>query len=472
MGITYLVSVGEGWFVALRDYPPLTTDYIFFMSIVVVGISHKTAPVEVRERLAFAAARLPEAFACLIDQRTISEGVILSTCNRVEVIAATSGKGSKDDTNQALAHIHNLLCRFHGCDAALLEQHTFRLAEADAIKHVFRVTSSLDSMVVGEPQITGQVKDAFQTAQALGGAGSTLTRLMSRAFAVAKRVRNETGIGASAVSISFVAVELARKVFSELQGATVMLVGAGEMAELAAKHLLNYGANKMIIVNRTLENAASLAVEMNGEPVALADFERRLPEADIVLCSTGARDYLIHPAQIERALATRRNRPMLLIDISVPRNIDPAIGALDNVFVFDVDDLESITHANRAEREREAMRAEAIIDAEVERFAASLAEGDLNAVIGAFRREVSALAFAEFDRSRKRLGHLDAEQEEALRIMLNGIVNKFTQPVIKQMKESEGGHSQYLQAWRDLYHHDDRGIPGEAGQRIEADEPD
>src|SRR5262249_52482991 len=195
-------------------------------------------------------------------------------------------------------------------------------------KHIFRVTSSLDSMVVGEPQITGQVKEAFSRAQDLGSVGHTLTRLMNRAFAVAKRVRNETGIGTSAVSISFVAVELARKVFEELKGINVMLVGAGEMAELAAKHLLNYGAGRILIVNRTFEHAVKLAEELSGEAVRFEDFEKRLPEIEILICSTGAPFYLVTPDHIRRALTARRNRPVLLVDISVPRNVDPAIGRL------------------------------------------------------------------------------------------------------------------------------------------------
>jgi glutamyl-tRNA reductase len=235
-----------------------------------------------------------------------------------------------------------------------------------------------------------------------------------------------------------------------------MLLGAGEMAELAAKHLLNYGANRLLIVNRTFENAVALAREMNGEPASFDDFEKRLPEADILICSTGAANYLVRSDHVRRALERRRNRPMLLVDISVPRNVDPAIGRLDNAFLFDVDDLESIAEANRAEREREALRAEEIIEVEAELFVRALAEGDLNAVIGAFRQHVSEIAFAEFERSRKRLGDLTDDQEQALRVMINAIVNKFTHPMVKQLRESEDGHSPYLSAWRDLYHRDPR----------------
>jgi glutamyl-tRNA reductase len=422
------------------------------MSIVLVGTSHKTAPVEVRERLAFAESRLVDALREITDQKLIRESLIVSTCNRVELIAATADGAGHSET--AVSHLYEFLRSFHGCDSSLLRKHCYNFAGEDAIKHVFRVTSSLDSMVVGEPQITGQIKEAFQRAQGADSVGHELTQLMSRAFAVAKRVRNETGIGSSAVSISFVAVELARKVFEELKGSAVMLLGAGEMAELAAKHLLNYGADRLMIVNRTYQNAVALAQQMNGEPVHFEDFEKRLPEAEIVLCSTGAPSYLLHADQVRRALERRRNRPMLMVDISVPRNIDPEIGRLDNAFLFDVDDLESIAEANRAERAREASRAEEIIEAEAERFLRARAEGDLNAVIGAFRQQVSELAFSELERSRKRLGDLSEEQEQALRVMLNAIVNKFTNPVIKQMRESEDGHSPHLSAWRDLYHRD------------------
>src|SRR6266540_1123965 len=398
------------------------------MGIVLVGTSHKTAPVEVRERLAFAESRLAGALRELVDREMISEGLIVSTCNRVELIAATPNGAERAEN--AVSRLYDFLSRFHQYDLSPLRKHLYDLAGPAAIKHVFRVTSSLDSMVVGEPQITGQVKEAFHRAQEAAVVGHELTRLMNRAFAVAKRVRNETGIGSSAVSISFVAVELARK------------------------HLLNYGASRLLIVNRTYENAVALAGELNGEPVRFEEFEKRLPEAEILICSTGAPDYLIHPDQVRRALERRRNRPMLLVDISVPRNIDPVIGRLENAFLFDVDDLESIAEANRAERKREALRAEEIIEAEAEQFFRALAEGDLNAVIGAFRQQVYEMAFSELERSRKRLGGLSEDQEQALRVMINAIVNKFTHPVIKQLRESEDGHSPYLSAWRDLYHRD------------------
>ena len=421
------------------------------MSIFLIGLNHHTAPVEVREQFAFSEAELPRALQVMMMREAIQECLIISTCNRVEIIAEAADAGQ---LNELIYQVKNLAPNS-------LHQYLFQLSETEAIRHTFRVAASLDSMIVGEPQILGQVKEAFQLAQNAGTVGHTLTRLMNRAFAVAKKVRNETGIAANAVSISYVAVELARKVFDALDGTTVLLLGAGEMAELAAKHLITNGASKLLITNRTFEHAKNLASELNGEAVPFADLEKRLPEADIVLCSTGASHYLINAAQISHALTARRNRPMFLIDISVPRNIDPAISELDNAFVFDIDDLENVAQTNLKEREREALRAEEIIAAEAERFAASLAEGNVNKVIGIFRREMYQMALDELERSRKKLGELTPEQEAALQVMLNSLVNKFTHPIIKQIRETEDGHSPYLEAFREFYHREKQPVKDE-----------
>ncbi|HYE75052.1 MAG TPA: glutamyl-tRNA reductase, partial [Blastocatellia bacterium] len=229
-------------------------------------------------------------------------------------------------------------------------------------------------------------------------------------------------------------------------------LGAGEMAELAARHLITNGASRILIANRTYENAAELANEMKGEAIPFEELDSRLHEADIVICSTGAPHYLLGPEHVRRALTARRHRPIFLIDISVPRNIDPAISNLENAFVFDIDDLQAVAQANLKEREREALRAEELIEAEAERFASVIAEGSINKVIGVLRSEIQQLAFAELERSRKRLGDLTPEQEEALRVMLNSVVNKFTYPIIQKMRESEDGHSAYLDAFREFYH--------------------
>jgi glutamyl-tRNA reductase len=414
------------------------------MSIILLSLNHHTAPVEVREQLAFSEAELPTALQRMIEQQAAQECLIVSTCNRVEVLAEASNAKQLRDFVYELKRLP-LDC---------LNGHLVQLTDAAAIQHLFRVAASLDSMIVGEPQILGQVKEAFQLAQNAGTVGHTLTRLMNRAFAVAKKVRNETGIAANAVSISYVAVELARKVFDSLDGTSVLLLGAGEMAELAAKHFITNGAKQLLIANRTFEHAKNLAAEMKGEAVPFDALAQRLTDADVVLCSTGAAQYLVTPQQIEHALEKRRYRPMFLIDISVPRNIDPAISDLDNAFVFDIDDLAAVAAANLKERQREAERAELIVAAEAERFAASLTEGNLNKVIGVFRREMQQLAQEELERTRKRLGELTPEQEEALQVMLNSLVNKFTHPIIKQLRDSEDGHSPYLEAFRAFYHQD------------------
>ncbi|MFN0124097.1 MAG: glutamyl-tRNA reductase [Blastocatellia bacterium] len=419
--------------------------------IVLIGISHKTAPVELRERLAFAEAALPGALRALTDIPLLGETLILSTCNRVELVGVTDG-----DAEAALNAMRAFLASERQCPPDQLGASLYQLADLEAIRHVFRVVSSLDSMVVGEPQITGQAREALAHAQSAGVLGHTLHSLMNRAFSTARKIRTETGIGASAVSISYVAVELARKVFDELDGKTVLLVGAGEMAELAAKHLMTNGAHRLLITSRTFENAARLADEMQGTALPFENLTQNIAAADIVLCSTGAAAYLIRAEHMRLAMEARRNNPVFLIDISVPRNIDPAISHLDNVFVFDIDDLQTIARENREQRLREAARAEEIATAEAARFLDSLAEGDLNAVIGAFRREMGELAFAELERSRKRLGDLSPEQEQALRVMINAIVNKFTNPVIKELRESEDGHSPYLKAFREFYQHGEK----------------
>jgi glutamyl-tRNA reductase len=419
------------------------------MGIFLVGISHRTAPIELREQLAIGEDRLHDALEALMGGNTVREGLIVSTCNRVEIIAA-------GDSGDGAAHLFNFLERYHGYQQGILEKHSYTFTDLEAVRHVFRVTSSLDSMVVGEPQITGQVKEAFQVAQNARAVGHQLNRLMSRAFAVAKRVRNETGIGSSAVSVSFVAVELARRVFDTLRGATVLLLGAGEMAELAARHLKGYGVARLLIANRTFEKAQSLADDLQGEAIDFDHFEKRLAEADVVLCSTGADHHLIQVEQVRHALNARRNRPVLLIDISVPRNVDPAISALDNAFVFDVDDLENVVSSNLKVRQQEAQRAEAIVEAEAERFIAFLAEGDINEIIGSFRQEVSSMVQAELEKSRKRLGSLSPEQEDALRILLASVVNRLTLPVIKQLRESDEGQSAYLELWRQLSQRDSK----------------
>jgi glutamyl-tRNA reductase len=400
------------------------------MSIILVGVNHKTAPVEIRERLAFSDEACTEGLRRLVDGEVVREGLIVSTCNRVEILSATTTEQVESSAGRSAEFL----------DAAgqlpdgFLNKHLYSHTNEDAIRHLFRVASSLDSMVVGEPQILGQVRHAYAIGVEAGTVGRTLNRLVHHTFRVAKRVRNETGIAANAVSISYMAVELGKKIFDSLKGSTVLLLGAGEMAELSARHLVNAGASRMLIANRTEETAQRLADEFGATTVAFDQLDQALSDADVIICSTGAPDYVLTEAQARKGLDRRRNRPTCFIDISVPRNIDPAVGKLANVFLFDIDDLESVITSNIREREREAERAELIVQSEVMQFQQSLRLMDVGPTLGAMRDKMHEVARAELARQRKRLGVLTQEQESAIEALLMSTVNKISHPILNQMR--------------------------------------
>ena len=418
------------------------------MSIVLVGLNHKTAPVEVRERLAFSDEACAASLRALVDGEVVREGLIVSTCNRVEILAAAARPKGED----AVEVLSDFLSSARSVPVELFNGHLYTHADEAAVRHVFRVASSLDSMVVGEPQVLGQVRHAYSLAVEAGTAGRVLHKLVHHALRVAKRVRTETGIAASAVSISFTAVELGRKIFGSLRGATVLLVGAGEMAELAAQHLAGAGAARVFVANRTYETAQRLAAKFGGEAVEFGALEANLAHADIVICSTGAREYIITPEMAERARAARRNRPAFFIDISVPRNVDPAVARLDNLFVFDVDDLEAVVASNIREREREAERAELIVESEVMQFQQALRALDIGPTVGALKEKLRRIAHEEFERQRNRLGDLTPEQEQAIEAMLMSTVNKISHPVIHRMRRSyDAGEENEVQTWRDIF---------------------
>ena len=401
------------------------------MAIVLTGLSHKTAPVEVRECLALSKERVAESLRALVDGRVVREGLIVSTCNRVEVVVVV------EDGREAegAARVLDAMTGSDPQRRELLSKHLYTHAGAAAVRHLFRVASSLDSMVVGEPQILGQVRQAYAQAVEAGTAGRVLHRLLHHSFHAAKRVRSETEIASSAVSVSYAAVELGRKILETLEGRTVLLVGAGEMAELAARHLAGAGASRILVANRTYETARRLACEFGGRAVAFERLADALAEADVVICSTGAREYIITPEVAERARAARRNAPTFYVDISVPRNIDPAVGQLANLFVFDVDDLEAVVASNVREREREAGRASLIVEAEARAFVEALRGLELGPSIGAFREELQNIARCEFAKGRKRLG-LSPEQERAVEAMLVSAANKIAHPAIQVMRRS------------------------------------
>ncbi|HZT60626.1 MAG TPA: glutamyl-tRNA reductase [Pyrinomonadaceae bacterium] len=418
------------------------------MSIVLVGLNHKTAPVEVRERLAFTDQACAESLRALVDGDVVREGLIVSTCNRVEILTAAAGKKGAE----AAERLSDFLSSARSIPVESFNGHLYTHADDAAVRHVFRVASSLDSLVVGEPQVLGQVRHAYSIAVEAGTAGRVLHKLVHHALHVAKRVRSETGIAANAVSVSFTAVELGRKIFGSLKGATVLLVGAGEMAELAAQHLAGAGASRILVANRTYTTAQELAVKFGGEAVEFSALEETLAEADIVICSTGAQQYVITPEMAERARHSRRNRPAFFIDISVPRNVDPAVAKLPNLFVFDVDDLEAVVASNMREREREAERAELIVESEVSQFQQALRNLDLGPTVGALKEKLNNIAREEFQRQRNRLGTLTPEQERAIEAMLTSAVNKISHPIIHRMRRSyDTGEEENVQAWRDIF---------------------
>ena len=418
------------------------------MSIVLIGVNHKSAPVEVRERLAFTEEACATGLQALVDGEIVREGLIVSTCNRVEVLAETTSERLSDTIEQ----VNQFLSRTDSLPRSFFETHLYQHTDDEAVRHLFRVTSSLDSMVVGEPQVLGQVRRAYSIALEAGTAGRILNRLVHHAFRVAKRVRTETGIGANAVSISYMAVELGKKIFNSLEGHTALLIGAGEMAELSARHLLNAGVSRVLLANRTEERAGRLAAELGAETVNFAELSRYLVEADVIICSTAADRYVITEQMVREARGKRRNRPSFFIDISVPRNIDPAVGKIPNVFLFDIDDLESVISSNIREREREAERAELIVESEIMQFQQTLRVLDIGPTIGALKNKLQDIARAELTRQRNRLGPLTAEQETAVEALLVSTVNKISHPLLSHMRRSyESSDAEAIQAWRDIF---------------------
>jgi len=418
------------------------------MSIVLVGLNHRTAPVEVRERLAFSEESCRDSLRHLVDGDVVQEGLIVSTCNRVEILSSLKGI----DDKEGLERVTEFLSSNRSIARNEFDGHLYYHSDEVAVRHLFRVASSLDSMVVGEPQILGQVRRAYSMALTAGTAGRVLNRLVHQAFHVAKRVRSETGIAASAVSISYMAVELGRKIFDSLSNQTVLIVGAGEMAELTMRHLQNAGVSRILVANRTFETAQKVAGQFGGSAVEFDRLSHHLSEADIIICSTGAPDYVISPKMARSALEARRNRPSFYIDISVPRNIDPGVGKIPNLFLFDVDDLEAVVASNIREREREAERAELIVDAEVMRFQQSLRQMDVGPTLGALKKRLHEIANSEYSRQRSKLGPLTPEQEAAVGILLTSTVNKIAHPIMDRMRRShDSGDEGHIETWREMF---------------------
>lgn len=387
------------------------------MKVLLTGLSHHTAPVEVREKLAIPEAELPGALRELRAQTGAREALILSTCNRVEV-AVTA------ESAEAAARITEFLAARRQVDPAWLKGFLYRHQDHDAIRHLFRVASSLDSMVLGEPQILGQLKAAYAAAREQGCVNGFLDAVLTRAFAVAKRVRSETGIARSAVSVSSAAVDLAQQIFGNLRDKKVLLIGAGKMSELAARHLQTAGCGLILVTNRTRARAEEMALAVGGQVLNYEVFRERLHEADIVLASSGAPEYLLGKDEMQRVLERRRNRPVFVIDIAVPRNVAPGVNELENVYLYDIDDLGRAVEQNRRARAMEAAQAEQIIDAEIARLLERLKAREVTPTIVGIQQQLDALSRAEYERLRPRFGDLTEQQEEALQAYTRALLNK------------------------------------------------
>ena len=413
--------------------------------IVVVGLNHDTAPVAAREALAFTKETLPAALGRVREETALAEAMILSTCNRVEVYGRAVGAAPLD----AMAAF---LARAHGREPEEIAALLYLLEGEAAVRHAFRVAASLDSMVLGEAQILGQVKSAYMIAEKTGTLGSVLNALRNRSIAAAKRVRNETAIGRNAVSVSHVAVELARKIFGELRDRSVLLVGAGKMSELAARQMVRDGARASVLGGRTLDKAEQLAAALGGRAAPFEALRSELARADIVISGTGAAGVIIHRQDIEAAQAARRGRPLFLIDIAVPRDIADDASSVSGVFLYDLDDVKTVAEANLRERKKEAAAAESILHEEIRGFLEWQRSLDVVPLLVELRRRADEIRKAEIDKARHRLGPLTPEQENALEAATSGIVNKLLHGPTVQLKEMAGsGQPEHVGLIRKLF---------------------
>ena len=402
------------------------------MKVSLSGVSHNTASVEIRERFAYSGEALPAALRAMLRLPGVREALILSTCNRVE-LSITSQDG--DDPRALITQFLRTNPNLEGLPVG---QFLYHHEGPDAVRHLFRVAASLDSMVLGEPQILGQLKAAYAVAKAEGALNGPLESLLTRAFSVAKRVRSETGIGRSAVSISFAAIELAREIFGSLTGRKVLIVGAGKMSELAARHLRRSGVSRIFVTNRTRDRARELAGLFQGDIVEYDQFLPRLPDIDIVITSSGAPHYILTRDQMRRVIEARRNRPMFLIDIAVPRNVDPEVNRIDNVFLYDIDDLRRVVDRNRQERQKEAEHAETIVAVEVQRMLSRMKAGDVTPTIVSLQEQLEQIRLGEIARARGKLGSLTPQQEEAIEALTRGIISKVAHGPISEMRRLAG----------------------------------
>jgi glutamyl-tRNA reductase len=435
------------------------------MSLRLLGINHKTAPIELREQVAIPRELLAVTGNVFLEIPGVSEVMILSTCNRVEILTAA------EPESDVVGFLH----RHFRIDPSVLDPHLYEYRDGEAVRHLFRVAASLDSMVVGEPQILGQVKDAYSVAREAGTVLTQLEPLLQSAFAAAKKVRSETEIGTSTVSIASVAVDLAQKIFGSLQGKTVFLVGAGKMSELAARHLIRQGAGTILVTNRTEERAVAMAkrfaesvdtrsgdTKATLQVVPWEEMRQAAAWADIVITSTGASEPIFRKQDGQAFLQKRKNRPMFFIDIAVPRDVDPEMNRLEGIFLYDIDDLQSVAAAHLAERTREASDAESVIAGEVERYQRRLKTVVAAPAIVSLQIKAEEMRQAELRRVQARLGTLTAEQQAAVEALSRGLVNKMLHGPMQALKTAAAeGDVARIDAIRETY-----GLDVEAGGTV------
>jgi glutamyl-tRNA reductase len=415
--------------------------------IILIGINHKTAPVEIRERLSLACGDDVNSLKEIIQIPRIHEALYLSTCNRVEVLASVVDAEAAADRLKTFIFTHGNLT------IEEMSRCLYMYVDHEAVRHLFRVASSIDSMVMGEPQILGQVKDAYRRSVEYSATGVILNKILHHAFRTAKRVRTETGIAGNAVSVSFAAVELAKKIFGNLKGKTILLVGAGEMSELAAKHLIGNGVSNILIANRTYERARLMADDFRGMAIDFHGIHEHLQDVDIVISSTGSPGYVITVPMIETTLRRRKNRLLFLIDIAVPRDIDPEAGNIDNVYLYNIDNLQEIVDENMEIRKKEAEKAELIIEEEVEKYVLWYNALEVVPTIVSLREKMEGIIKGELARSSAWMQNLTEEERKYVEIMAGSIVNKILHDPITKLKEESRDQSAlpYIAAMRRLF---------------------
>jgi glutamyl-tRNA reductase len=398
--------------------------------VILVGLNYRTAPVEVRERISFPEEELNRYLKALRGLPSLSEGFILSTCNRVEICAAAR------DPVKGVDEIKDFLALQHELPLSEFEDTLYVLQGEELVRHLFRVAASLDSMVVGEPQILGQIKEAYRTAHASGTTGTLLNKLLHKAFSVAKRVRTETSVGNRSVSVSVVAVELAKRIFDRLKGREVLIVGAGEMCELAAQHLVHEGVKRVLVTNRTWERAMEMAERFQGEAIPFPELPNALLRVDIVISSTSSSGFIVRKEEVSDIIRKRKHSPLFFIDIAVPRDIDPQVNTIDNVYLYDIDDLQEIAESNIKDRLQEARKAEDIVAAEVEKFCRWYETLEVVPTIVSLQEKMEKMREKELAKTLSALPHLSAKERRAMEALSQAIINKILHGPITHLKKT------------------------------------